>query len=1154
MGELHHDFWWRSLSDRQKQVRTEEEAKLTNEKFGSHKNLSEEMKARIAAKVNEDKISYGEWKALTKPVSDETYASSVLDASEVESTEPPTDEIQGPTSSVGSAVDLITETLTGLDMTRSATIEKQKKHQRRKGKQRGVKNAERSNNFGMKITEPNSPSKFTLMKPAAYNPDEKTTVDNRGENAVIRERINVKRKETEEAVLINLSQDKQCSSSISVVDEDEGTGEISTCNPAYEETHTTSTVIHMDASPTELNSGIIHGTKNRNRKDSTGSSNDVKICRKMDALSEIPAHNGQLSDAGADKAKGNMIVESLQIQQKIQIVDLTSNDTFQSVESSGSTLDKENDRSTEATAKNQRPHEIASDEQIDILSDALSPGAKKLNDALVNGNGTLSTSPVPRNLQRPRPFIVEEQGVISHNGPAQDTGNVKTPINARPDGEITRGINAVIESLNSTKYVSQPQSYNSEGSISVTNLTATNDAGDGFTKRVAIPKKEHLDILHNKVKVNGKEKAPSDGSSDKRKDHNVDSTSAKSTTFSEMTLYEENKGKASIQDLSNKMVHPGAKTATGNCNQMSYPSASLSKKLKDMIVGTNQTNKPDLDVNGATKIIAQRKQTSESVIDQGEQNEPTKNALNITPDQYNGATNGSKTKAVHFNETLSMSREGAGSIEHLADKTMAASSNAANDDATEKGLDREASADNSPENAQGSNSAIEKNGQKVTSPPALKIRDQPTPVPVRPPQKRTRGATGLKWAYFTHTIADEALLANGFWLFEKPKTYFEYQPYHYVRRGMGLIQAPIAVATYEEDDVHEPHEPSIDIDNTGVWINTHGEPWRDVRSKPTHPDFQTTSKLVEYQACESLGIAVWRHDRNLLNCRLPECKAKIADHNLSTKICLGCGPKTIIRYCSEAHQIADLRGHWKECGQPDFLMKRVIDATTSPARFGRLWPAIRDRSGNASYERSRQATYAAMQHGRYTLFDPESEAPTTLIWPTQDPQAVTMEDRVERLLNYALFDHKHGRIAGLLYRMVRHCLILKNFWSLGPIHAVKTQFAAEFGCDVLNFADQPLCECDWVGARLPRDRHVAGCKRLYLTYSAEFQATGIQGFLEMMEGRFWVLRAWRQRHPTVDDWEARVSGRGFAGEVDGATPFFGPGWSGWGSPADDLVD
>lgn len=427
------------------------------------------------------------------------------------------------------------------------------------------------------------------------------------------------------------------------------------------------------------------------------------------------------------------------------------------------------------------------------------------------------------------------------------------------------------------------------------------------------------------------------------------------------------------------------------------------------------------------------------------------------------------------------------------------------------------------------------------------------PHPNRGPAAAVSAAGGLKWAYFTHTKADEALLANGIWLFEKPRTYFEYQPYHYVRRGLGLDLAPIAVAPYEEDDVHEPHEPSIDVDNTAVWVNAHLEPWRDVRSRPTHPDFLPTPKLAEYQACESLGIALWRHDRAFLNCRLPGCKLKTADHNGSTRICLGCGPKTIIRYCSVDHQIADLGAHWQECGHTALLMRRLIDHSTLPARLGRLCPAIRDRSGCTSYERSRQAMYAAMHHGRYTLFDPVTEEPTALRWPFNDGRAAELEARVERLLNYALFDHEHGQITGLLYRMVRQCLIQKNFWAIGPKHAVKTQFMVEFGCDVEKVRGEPLCECEWVGRHL-QGRHVAGCKQLYLAYPAEYQATGIKGYLEMMEGRFWVLRAWQQRHPSVADWRARVAGEGFVGEIDGAVPFFGSGWCGWGAPPDDLVE
>lgn len=1300
MGELHHNFWWRSFSDRQKQARTEEEAKLTNEKFGSYKNLSEEMKARIAAKVNEDKISYGEWKELTKPISDKTYTPSLLDASEADSTEPSTDEIQGSLVLVGSAVDPATKSLTSVDIPQSGVIEKQKKYQRRKGRRREVKNAHQSKNIGMNFTEPNSPSKSKLVKQAADDPSDKFTDEHKGRNAILWKRKIEKSEEIEEAVSIGLSHDNQRSSSISVVDKDERNGKTPKSNKAYEETDTASIVIYMDAAQTGLASGFILDPRKGKGKESTGFSRDPNINKKPNASSKVSAHSRQPSDFKVDKPEGKTIVENPKTKQKVQIIDLTSDDTFQAEKSSGRTLDKENGGSTDAIAENEKSLDIAFDEEIETSSNPRSSGAEKVDEALVVGKGVSSNSATPQNPQPPNLFINEVQEVLSHKIPAQDvpspkitldegekasssnfvpqnvipfdvspgetpeassstvtlqnrtasditctdknetspsnvaaqdpirlnitldaetgklsvtaksdgkngqsadvvsnqdniplditintgtgersmtalldgrisqtidvvdnpsvdivsnqytrpvetaidTRNEKTPNNAPPDEENTQGINAVIESPNATQHVPQPPSYNPKGNVSVKSLADKINGSGDFTRKVAIPKKEHLDILHNKMKVNGKGKAPSDSSSN---DHNIYVMGAKPKMPSEMTLHEGKKGKASTQDLSDKKIHPDIETANKDHQQMAYPAASLS---------TDQTNKLDLSTNAARKIVAQRKQTSQSVIDQGKRKESAKTVSNNTPDQHISATNNSRTKTVHFNETLGMSQERAAPSERLTDETMVASGNAASDDVTDKGLDSEALADNSPEKTQGSNSTLEKKGQNASGSQALKIHDQPASHSVKPPSKYARGATGLKWTYFTHTIADEALLASGFWLFEKPRTYFEYQPYHYVRRGMGLIQAPIAVATYGEDDLHEPSEPSIDIDNIGVWINSHEEVWHDVRSKPTHPDFQTTSKLLEYQACESLGIAVWRHDRNLLNCRLPECKAKIADHNASTKICLGCGPKTIIRYCSEAHRIADLREHWKECGQPEFLMKRVIDATTSPARFGRLWPAIQDRSGDSSYERSRQATYAAMQQGRYTLFDPETEAPTTLIWPIQDRQAATMEDRMERLLNYALFDHKHGRITDLLYRMVRQCLIRKSFWAIGPIHAVKTQFAAEFGCDVSKVAEQPLCECEWVGARLPRDRHVAGCKRLYLAYSAEYQATGIQGFLEMMEGRFWVLRAWRQRHPTVDDWKARVSGQGFVGGVDGVAPFFGPGWSGWGSPADNLVD
>lgn len=1311
MGEAHKTFWWRTFSDRQKQARTEEEAKLTNEKFGSHNNLSEDMKARIAAKVNDDTISYREWKKLTKPTSDETCGSSVIDASEVELTEPPTDETQRPSILLSSAVDVATEELSSPDVLQNATMIKQKKHPRRKGRRRMTKTLDESKILNTIITNPDSPSKLKNVKEAAIESAKMVFDDSRDENALMCKRTSETDEENGGALPIGLSQDNQSSSFISVIDEDERNGQTPISHPAHGTAATTSIFSHTDVTQTGVGSDISLDDGKGKEKTSTEYSGVLNADEKMNASKEILAHKSGPYDTRDDETEGKVLVGNPQTQKHIQIIDLTSNDTVHGGESSRDILDKENGGSTNALAEEKNHLDIATDEhRREISTDGISPDAEHFDSALGDEKGTSSNGVIFQSLKPLDILLNVEPHIISNKNPVQDvisfhippnvgenalssnalaqsvialdatpgeehkvsltmaipqketalnitptneetlpsnataqeptrlnitldaetgklsvttqrdgqngqsadvasnqniipvditintgtgekliptlldgrisqtidvdnqsvgtdsnqdtkplktsldTRNEKTPIDALLDEKIARGIAAVIESPNATQLASQPPRYNPKGNISVKNLVAKTDASGDFTRRVAIPKKEHLDILHNKVKVTGKEGAPEDGASAKRNDHNIDIMSAKAKVPSKMTFHEGNKGKAPIQDLLNK-IQPGIETADKHYNQIAHPPASLSDDQKEMIMVTDQADEPDPSIHATGKITAQRKQISESVLDEGKRKQPAKIASKNTPDQPTSAMSNPRAKAVHFDETWSMDQEGAALIEHSTDKTiMTASSNAASDALTDKGLDSQASADRSSRKGQGSDSTFGKNGENVGGSDPLKPQDPPAPPPAKPSSKRARGPTGLKWAYFTHTVADEALLASGFWLFEKPTTYFEYQPYHYVRRGMGLIQAPIAVATYEENDLHEPFEPSTDVDNIGVWINTHEEPWRDVRSKPTHPDFQPSSKLLEYQACESLGIAVWRHERNLLNCRLPECKVKTADHNPSTKICLGCGPKTIVRYCSEAHQIADLREHWKECGQPEFLMRRVIDATTSPARFDRLWPAIRDRSGNSSYERSRQATYAAMQHGRYTLFDPETEAPTTLVWPVQDKQAATMEDRVERLLNYALFDHKHGRVTGLLYRMIRQCLILKNFWSIGPIHAVKTQFAAEFGCDMSKAAEQPLCDCEWVGARLPRDRHVAGCKRLYLAYSAEYQATGIQGFLEMMEGRFWVLRAWRQRHPTVDDWEARVSGRGFAGEVDGAAPFFGPGWSGWGSPADDLVD
>lgn len=410
------------------------------------------------------------------------------------------------------------------------------------------------------------------------------------------------------------------------------------------------------------------------------------------------------------------------------------------------------------------------------------------------------------------------------------------------------------------------------------------------------------------------------------------------------------------------------------------------------------------------------------------------------------------------------------------------------------------------------------------------------------------GVMGLKWAYATHTPIDNILLARGLWLYEKPVDQFRFQPYVWRRQGLGIEQAPVVVDTLGDTDT----TPKAEFDNQALHVNTHTAPWVDVRAEYVHPDALIPTKLVEYQAVESMGLNVWRHDRNLLDCRMLNCHAKVADHNPESIICLGCGPKTIIRYCSTAHMVADLKEHWRECGHGDLVIKRVVDHTTTPARFGRLCPAIRDSQNIKSYALYRQGLYTMLNHGRYTLFNWETEEPTVLVWTNEDVHKEEMERRVERLLNFALFDQRNKAMVGFLFRLLRQCLQLKNSWSVGTQYALEKQFGEEFGLDVSKVVEDRVCECEWVGEGLAEALHLPACRRLYRGFGRAFHASGMRGYLEMYEVRYWILRAWQQQHAAARHWSDRVAGEGFEGEVEGTSPVLGPGWTGWGADENDM--
>lgn len=411
----------------------------------------------------------------------------------------------------------------------------------------------------------------------------------------------------------------------------------------------------------------------------------------------------------------------------------------------------------------------------------------------------------------------------------------------------------------------------------------------------------------------------------------------------------------------------------------------------------------------------------------------------------------------------------------------------------------------------------------------------------------TSGVMGLIWTYATHTPVDKDLLRAGIWLFERAPNYFKSQPYVYRLHDKELEQAPVVIRTCGDRSA----SLHVRFDGEVLYISTHGIPWPDMRSKHSHPDMLPVSRLIEYQAAESMGLNVWRHDRNLLECRFPNCKCKLSDISHSTIICAGCGPKSIVRYCSVEHQVLDLKMHWRECGHRKLIIKRVIDKTTEPARFKHLCPAIRDCKNIRSFAKSRQSLYTRLTHGRYTLFNPRTGYPTVLVWSRKDPSFIEMEIRVERLLNCALFDQRNKAMVTFLFRMVRKCLQSKTAFSPERITTLKQQFKAEFGLDASRIESDEVCECEWQGENLAEDKHLPNCRKLYRNFSQQFRKTGMRGYLEMYEKRYWILRVWQQQHQSVTRWRDRVAGKGFPDGVEGTIPSLGPGFVCWGAKEND---
>ena len=437
--------------------------------------------------------------------------------------------------------------------------------------------------------------------------------------------------------------------------------------------------------------------------------------------------------------------------------------------------------------------------------------------------------------------------------------------------------------------------------------------------------------------------------------------------------------------------------------------------------------------------------------------------------------------------------------------------------------------------------------------------DKPVASPLheQPIQEFGTGALGLLWAYTTDPTVDEALRNAGVWLWSKPITYFRPQRLQRTGRFGRSALAPVIVS----HERTENDEPIIHFDGYTVLIVPHEQCWEDIRSDPSHPDFLVPWKLAEYQACEAAGYRIWRHDRDLPRCRKLSCGAAVSDFNRSAVICFGCGPKSVVRYCSLQHQLEDIEDHWRDCGAWKLVLKRVIDHGTAPSKFARMFPAIKQRHGSRTAAFHRQRLFSALTYGHYTLFDPASNGYETLYWPKQDSKWGEMDRRIERLLNIVFLDSWNHVVLGYLYRLLRELLRSQDKWFESTQQLLKQQFESEFSDYKVNAywrnGDAP-CQCEWSGKVVPRWDHLSACwwyDPMADDSGPAWRPRYLQATVEEYEARFWILRAWRQQHPTQNDWRLRAAGYGFPNTVPDEECYkLGALWTGWGGGKDNICD
>ncbi|KAL4999678.1 hypothetical protein BDV10DRAFT_200552 [Aspergillus recurvatus] len=352
--------------------------------------------------------------------------------------------------------------------------------------------------------------------------------------------------------------------------------------------------------------------------------------------------------------------------------------------------------------------------------------------------------------------------------------------------------------------------------------------------------------------------------------------------------------------------------------------------------------------------------------------------------------------------------------------------------------------------------------------------------------------------------------------------------------------------------------PSASVPSSQV-ISSHAHP-----SPSTSTSSRTTSSstAIEHRGRGRITSKkppnyFWQLDSHGFPCAKTGCLARCNLWDGATVICPRCGPYSETRYCSRTHLLQDIKAHWPVCGQAVFT--HPCKDSTIPRDVNEAPPLIPCLYGVDTPERHRQAVHFNMNHseGDYFIFSDWVDMVNKGALKKSDNDkekvkyrcssriihAVRFEtaqerDRFRRVLAAVLFvTIENPAITDYLYRLIRDHIRSTTESPTNPLlsleSSLKYQMNKEFAITVQPYitGKRHACPTDWTG-RSRRSCTDEVCRSEHKPLLGQRSGGGHKMRIEELESSYWILRAARITHPTVENAMERMTGKGFM-EEDG---------------------